>query len=278
MQTTMLVKKETDAKNITPKPKQVIDALIDARQNHNELVDAINALNITLTEISTKLTNLSNHKDIKEITDSVSFNADSVEDIKNKVIPALQTKMDANMKSLKVDLLVKVDENKEKIVDQEAHSRRRNIIINGVEELNEENTEEVAKQFLVDNLKLEQGEVDDYVFRDIHRLPKAKNRDGSVNTKPRPIIVAFIRQKDRNAAMKNAYNLKNTQLSIKSDLPKHLNELRSAMLRERQRLKDANPQIKYRVAERSYKPVLQRADGVIEGTTRTKWVNIKFPV
>ena len=180
----------------------------------------------------------------------MSFNADSVEDIKNKVIPALQTKMDANMKSLKVDLMVKVDENNEKIVDQEAHSRRRNIIINGVEELNEENTEEVAKQFLV------QGAVDDYVFRDIHRLPKAKNRDGSVNTKPRPIIVAFIRQKDRNAAMKNAYNLKNTQLSIKSDLPKHLNELRSAMLKERQRLKDANPQIKYRVAERSYKPVL----------------------
>ena len=240
-------------------------------------MDAINAINTTLSEINTKLTDLSKHKDFKELAKSVDFNAETCKEIKDTVIPALETKMDENMKKLKADLVVRVDENKEKIVDQEAHSRRRNIIINGVEELNEENTEEVAKQFLVNELKIDQEEVDGFLFRDMHRLPKAKNRDGSENTKPRPIIIAFIKQKDRNATMKNAFNLKDSDYSIKSDLPKHLNEIRSAMLKERKRLKEENPHIKYRVAERSYKPVLQRANGVVQGTQRTKWDNIKFP-
>ena len=38
------------------------------------------------------------------------------------------------MKTLKADLLVRVGENKDNIVDQEGHSSRRNIIINGKEE------------------------------------------------------------------------------------------------------------------------------------------------
>ena len=156
-------------------------------------------------------------------------------------------------------------------------SRRRNIIINGKKEDNGENIEEVVQKFLKEDLKLDPGQVDSFLFRDMHRLPKSKNKDGTQREGPRPIIVAFLRQKDRNAAMRNAFNLKGSDCSIKSDLPKKLNELRSKMLMERKRLKTANPNVRYRVAEKSYKPVLQAEDGVIEGTTRTKWTDIKFP-
>lgn len=274
-----LEKKETDVKNIdNPRNLKVVEVLIEARQNHNELVTAILALNTTLTEINNKLTDLSDHNDIQGITASITFNAETISDVKDKVLPALETQMNTNMKKLKADLLVKVGENKEKIVDQEGHSRRRNIIVNGKEELNGENTEEVAKQFLVNDLQMDQEEVKGFLFRDIHRLPKAKNRDGTQNDRPRPIIMAFLRQKDRNAVMKNAFQLKDTVCSIKSDLPKHLNDIRSLMLKERQRLKTETPAIKYRVAERSYKPVLQRANGVMPGTTRIKWENLNFPV
>ena len=274
-----LEKKETDAKNISnARTLKIVDVLIESRVNHNQLVDAISVLNTTLTEINNKLADLSNHKDFVDLTASINFNANTVSDIKEKVLPTLEAKIAANLKTVKADLLVRVGENKEKIVDQEGHSRRRNIIINGVDEVAGENTEEVAKDFLVNDLKLDQEEVDDFMFRDMHRLPKAKKRDGSGTEvdRPCPIIITFLRQKDQNAAMRNAFNLKDTEYSIKSDLPKHLNDLRSSMLKERQRLKTANPTVKYRVAERSYKPVLQRSNGLIPGTTRIKWDNINF--
>lgn len=275
-----LDKKITDIKNIdNPRNLKVVDVLIEARTNHNELVDAILTLNTTLNEINNKLSNLTDHQDIKDITASITFNADTISDVKDQVLPALETKMNANMKKLKADLQVKVDENKEKIVDQEGHSRRRNIIVNGLVEITGEveDTEKVVRQFLVNDLEIDQEEVDGFLFRDTHRLPKAKNRDGTENTRPRPIIVAFLRQKDRNAVMTKAFKLKNTTYSIKTDLPKHLNDLRSRMLKERKKLKEENPTVKYRVAERSYKPVLQRENGVILGTTRIKWDNIRFP-
>ena len=46
------------------------------------------------------------------------------------------------------------------------------------------------------------------------------------------------------------------------------------MLKERSRLKDLHPGVKYRVTEKSYLPVLQVEDGVFPGTTIIKWNNI----
>ena len=63
---------------------------------------------------------------------------------------------------------------------------------------------------------------------------------------------------------------------MKSDLPKPLNELRSRMLKERYRLKTTHPEEKYRVGERGYKPVFQKANGKIPGTDKTKWVDVPF--
>ena len=87
-----LEKKETDIKNIGRNLK-VAEVLVEARRNHNELVDAILAINTKLTDINTKLADLSDHKDIKEITASITFNADTISDVKDKVLPALETQM-----------------------------------------------------------------------------------------------------------------------------------------------------------------------------------------
>ena len=61
-------------------------------------------------------------------------------------------------------------------------------------------------------------------------------------------------------------------------MPKKLNELRGKMLGERARRMEADPTVKYRVAERSYKPILQVEDGLIEGTERKKWLDVQFPL
>ena len=279
-----LNKKDAEIRDIKkPRDLTVAAVLTESRLNHNELVDAILGLTTMMTEINdrqteinNRLTDLSGHKDIVDLGESITFNMDQVT---KTVIPNLEARMNANLNRVKTDLLVKVDDNKDKQLLQEGHSRRLNIIIQGKDETASEDTEEVATNFLIHDLKMDAEDVSQFMLRDVHRLPKGKNRDGTENTKPRPIIMAFLRQKDRNTVMRSAYQLKGTDLSLKSDLPKHLNDLRSEMLKERLRLKGITPGIKYRVAERSYRPVLQRENGVVAGSNpvRIKWDTIKFP-
>ena len=76
--------------------------------------------------------------------------------------------------------------------------------------------------------------------------------------------------------MRKASELEGTAYSIKSDLPRALNILRSKMLKKRLDLKTEDRGVKYRVAEIAYKPVLQREDGLIPGTDRIKWVKVPF--
>lgn len=270
-----LIKKDCTApKNLDVKnPRNITnaDVLMEARNMHNELVDAILKINEKLGEISEKI---EKHAGFEA---AINFNAESITDLQKVTLPALRREVDSNLKKVDAALTVKLDNHEDKIVAQEGHSRRRNIIINGKPDVIGENIKEVVHKFLVDDLHIDEGEVQNYLFRDMHRLPKAKNKDGTEKNLPRPIIVAFLRQGDRNAVMRRASELKGTDISIKSDLPHALNTIRGKMLEERHRLKGIEPTVKYRVAEISYRPVLQRADGKINGTERIKWVNVKFP-
>ena len=134
--------------------------------------------------------------------------------------------------------------------------------------------ETLVRDFFKDKLEIEALVIKDILFRDTHRLPAHKLPDGRVLEKP--IIVAFISQKHRNLVMRCAYKLKDTGISMKSDLPKPLNELRNKMLKERSRLKMLNPLIKYRVSEVKYLPILQRENGKRPGTDYILWEDLKF--
>ena len=251
---------------------KVVDVLVETRKNYNELMDAILAINATLSIMQQKL-------DSSPDVASVNLISEGIEDVKNKLLPNLETKIDNNLKRAKNDLLVDIKKNTDRLVTQEGHSRRKNVIINGKQEENGEVTEEVCRKFLKEDLHLDGDKVDKMIFRDVHRLPKPRNKDGSERVGvAKPIIMAFICQKDRNEVLRNAFNLKGTGCSIKSDLPKELNDLRSRMLQERNRIKTADPSAKVRVAERAYKPVLQRGDGYEEGgSQRIKWTDIPVP-
>ena len=264
--------------NLTTKDTQNIPArsqlkleqvLIESRENFNEIVGAIHAMNDVLADIKQKL----------DTNPAQESNTAAILKIQETLIPALEARANTNLQKVKAELTVKVDDNSDKIVGQEGHSRRRNVIGNGIKYVEGENTKEVAIKFLVEELKLDPAVVANFLFRDIHRLPagKIKTKDG-MKKGERPIIMAFLRQDDRNAVMRKAFELKGKNYSIKSDLPKSLNELRGEMLQERRRLKDANPGVKYRVGEKSYKPVLQKEVGtvIIRGEERTKWADIPF--
>ena len=251
----------------------IADVLMEFRNGFNELADAINGISAQLSDVK---------KDISEggdVIKSINYNAESVHKIENEVLPALREKIEISARKVKSDVLVVVNESKGKITELEGHSRRLNVIVNGLDYHDDENPEEVARNFLKNDVKIPSEEVDNFRFRDIHRLPKARNRDGTERADAKkPMILALLAQKDRNQIIGKAYELKGTPLSMKTDLPKELNEVRGRMLKERKRRLQANPDVKCRVIERSFKPVLQVADGLIPGTRKVKWVDIKeFP-
>jgi hypothetical protein len=259
--------KEADLVKIKEiKGLKVVDVLLESRSNHNELAKTLNEIIDNLNQINTKLDAHPN-SDLKE---SIEF-LDA--EVKTKLLPDLKSAMNTNLDRVKASLTVKVDGNSTKIVDQEAHSRRRNVIISGKAERDGEDIEQVVENFLTRDLKLSEDAVKQYLFRDMHRLPKSPKAPAAA---PKPIIVAFIRQKDRNAVMRKAFELKDSGISIKTDLPKVLNDHRSALLTERKRLKEQNPTGKYRVTERGYKPILQKSDGfiLVRGVDRVKWVDV----
>ena len=260
----------TDGRNV-----KVVDVLREARKNHNELVDAVLAINDYLRIISDKLDKIPADK-IADFEDSIEFNAGSVKTVTDKLIPELEARVDINLTQVKTDLLVAVKENKDQLTDMEGHSRRKNIIINGIPYTEREDVETLVRTFFSDKLEIEPLVLKEMLFRDTHRLKAHKLPDGRVLEKP--IIVAFISQKHRNLVMRSAFKLEGTDISMKTDLPKPLNDLRNRMLKERRRLKTENPNKRYRISEVGYRPILQRSNGTIDrdGTEYTLWLDMKF--
>ena len=194
-------------KDIDPEGRglKVIDVLKEARSNHNELVDALNSINSVLSDLKEKL---EAHPGLAE---AIEFNAQSIDNIKVTLMPELKRKMDSDLTKVKTDLAVEVHNNEKQIVDLEGHSRRKNVVINGKVKKKDEKVEEVARQFFVNDLKMEEEEVNKFLFRDCHRLPKPKPKNDGTQF-PEPIIVAFVLQKDRNSVMRKAYEIKGTTL------------------------------------------------------------------
>lgn len=159
----------------------------------------------------------------------------------------------------------------QRLVKLEAHGRRLNLIIGGQQEsapvLNEdgheipEDVDTIVRNIFTSQMGLDATTVSNFLFRDAHRLGKKS----VIRVKPRPIIVAFILQKDRNLVMSSAHKFKGTALTIRSDLPKELAEKRDNFLIERKRLVGSG--VSARVVERGYMPVLE----VKRGRSWVRW-------
>ena len=246
---------------------KVVDAITESRTNHNTLVEALNTLSKQLDDISAKI-------DAKASSDVM----ENISDIRDTVIPTLKLSItknrelyDAKIKDACNDLNIQHEQ-------LEAHGRRLNVIWNGRREEKKkvatpsggtrdyEDTETLFREFLVNSLQFTPEYVSTIILRDVHRLPKSKRRG---TDQPPPIIAAFICQRHRNDVLASARHLQGTNFSIKSDLPKRLNEIRSKMLQTRSDLKKEGKVV--RLIERQYLPQLQLRD------VNNKW-NIVYDV
>jgi hypothetical protein len=89
------------------------------------------------------------------------------------------------------------------------------LIFNGLKEVRNEDTEDMIRQFLEDELGIgERVEISA-----VHRFGKKK--DGI-----RPIIIRFLYMKDLEFILKHAYRLRNTRFSIRQQFPPEIEENR----------------------------------------------------
>ena len=125
----------------------------------------------------------------------------------------------------------------DRIISLESHSRRDNLIFQGVDESTPEDVYKKILSIFTDKLKLENAE-NIRIVR-VHRLGKKREN----TSRPRPIIVKFHWYGDRMNVVKARRNLKGSRIYINEDFPKEIQErrkiLRPIMMRAKTAKKEA---------------------------------------
>jgi DNA repair ATPase RecN len=199
----------------------------------------------------------------------------------NQKITDLETSMDKkheqyDLKFSTIESQLKVlqekdEEREEKLLEMECRQRKLNLIIPKLEEKeltrqtrqnrqNEETYTEIHAK-VVDYLENQLGIVNarSMLFRNIHRLGKRN----PAHTRPRNVIVAFIHQPDVDTILQAARDLRNPNISIKTDLPKQYNEIRNALLAIRADYRDlpGDRKVRCKLTYIKFKPTLFKLIG-----------------
>ena len=125
-----------------------------------------------------------------------------------------------------------------KSVDLEARSRRKNLILRGLFEVDGENCYRLVYDFLEDQLQLDDARSSIVIDR-AHRLGKRRNRAFS----RRPIIVAFRDFADTERVLSRGYLLKGTRFGVDRDYPMEINKARGVLWNRYKELKRAGKNV-----------------------------------
>ena len=118
------------------------------------------------------------------------------------------------MSSLRYDC----EELYERVLDIQTRAMRDNLLFNGIEEKDEENTKYVLHNFLNDQMKLEHY----FQFDRVHRL----SRKTPNPSRPRPIVAKFVHYRDRETVRKFSKVLKATHFGVSEQFPFEIVERR----------------------------------------------------
>lgn len=164
-----------------------------------------------------KNSNIKGESHLAEVAESISLMNEKFEDINKKFdnYEKERKEKEKEIKDLKEKVSILSNEKKdlEKIIDrQEQYSRRNCILIHGVKEEQNEDTDNVVVKIIKDNLE------EDVPLTELdrsHRIGK-KNSNG----KARPIIVKFARYNVRRKVFYSKKKLKGKNISITESLTK----------------------------------------------------------
>ena len=131
----------------------------------------------------------------------------------------------------------------------EDRQRRTNIVVTNLKVNKDVSCEENAENFFRDKLNIPQEKIKHFIYRNCHYLGREQPGHG------RSLIIAFIRQTDRDYVMSQAKKLKGSDISMRPNYSAETRARKDEMLKLKQSLQ--NEDVKLRVVERSYQPLLQ---------------------
>ena len=112
---------------------------------------------------------------------------------------------------------------------QETYSRKENLVVRGISEVPNEETEDMCvaavKQTFTNNLNIDKDYVDRMIIVRCHRLGRKDN----VGTYKRPIIVRFMNYNDRKIVWSKRMLLKNSPISISENFSNKIEQRRQLL-------------------------------------------------
>ena len=154
------------------------------------------------------------HTSTKELREKIAVQGEAINELKKGV------------KSLTKQAAY---DEKERAVKLESHSRRNNFNFFNIPEKKYEsfeNSETILRNFMVAELKISKKDVDDISFERVHRMGKSSPAE----SKPRPLIAKFTYHKDKEFALSQAKNLRDTKFAVARDFPKEIVDKRKLLL------------------------------------------------
>ena len=122
-----------------------------------------------------------------------------------------------------------VNEEKQRSVKLESHSRRNNLdFFNIPEEKGEsfQSSENVLRRFMEVELKVSKKDSTEISLERVHRIGKFNSN----NSKPRPLIAKFTFPKDKEFVLAQTKNLRGTNFAVARDFPKEIVEKRKLLV------------------------------------------------
>lgn len=137
-----------------------------------------------------------------------------------------------------------------KVEDLQWRDMQENIIFYNIPESIGENCEDLIVSFLIDEMKIEVGNIyskenpTGEVRIDVaHRMGKKM----ASSTKHRPIVVKFVTRKGKQYVMKHARNLRGQQYGVSEQLPPQMRERKSAQYEEMKQLRQSNSELGHKI-------------------------------
>ena len=115
-------------------------------------------------------------------------------------------------------------EMKEDLIDMKSRSMRDNLLFTDLSEHENEDTEQVLKNFLSDKMS-----ITDVSFERVHRVGRVYNRPSGQAVRPRSIVAKFSFFKDRERVRKSANRLKGTHYGIREQFPEEIEQRRKPL-------------------------------------------------
>ena len=223
---------ETSVKTVDGASTQVASSnsstLID-NSDIKKLISRIDGLADQMKTISTDLSTIKDDvkslKELKKEVDEVketANNAFETAENNSEDINKLKGELSAARDSIKI-LQTDTSSLREYIVQQDAYSRRDNLLFDKVPENNDEDCVQVIRRLFVENLKIDEPEAAQIKIVRCHRMGKPKQ--GAIRT----IICRFHYFGDKENVRKRGSELKNSEIRMSEDFPKEIIAQRNAL-------------------------------------------------